>query len=104
MKRCWSGLSEPSELSVALVYSALSVALTWPLALGAGRDVPGDLGDSLLNMWILGWGAEHVPRLLTGSMAGTNSGKPTSSTPIRSRSPCRNTCSDRCCRSFRSTG
>jgi len=53
---------------VALVYSALSVALTWPLILGLGSDVPGDLGDSLLNMWILGWGAEHVPRLLTGSI------------------------------------
>ena len=53
---------------MALVYSALSVALTWPLILGLGSDVPGDLGDSLLNMWILGWGAEHVPRLLTGSI------------------------------------
>ena len=30
--------------------------------------MPGDLGDSLLNMWILGWGAEHVPQLLTGSI------------------------------------
>ena len=53
---------------MALVYSALSVALTWPLVLGLGSDVPGDLGDSLLNMWILGWGADHVPRLLTGSI------------------------------------
>ena len=42
--------------------------MTWPLALGLGSDVPGDLGDSLLNMWILGWGAEHVPRLLTGAI------------------------------------
>ena len=40
--------------------------MTWPLAPGLARDVPGDLGDSLLNMWILGWGAENVPRLLTG--------------------------------------
>jgi hypothetical protein len=53
---------------VALVYSALSVALTWPLILGIGSDVPGDFGDSLLNMWILGWGAEHAPGLLTGSI------------------------------------
>jgi hypothetical protein len=50
------------------LYSLLAVVLTWPLALGLGSDVPGDLGDSLLNMWILGWGAEHVPRLLTGSI------------------------------------
>ena len=50
------------------LYSLLAVVLTWPLILGLGSDVPGDLGDSLLNMWILGWGAEHVPRLLTGSI------------------------------------
>ena len=37
--------------------------------LGLGRDVPGDLGDSLLNMWILAWDAEHLPRLLTGAMS-----------------------------------
>jgi hypothetical protein len=50
-----------------LAYSLLSVVLTWPLLSGLGHDVPGDLGDSLLNMWILAWGAEHVPRLLTGA-------------------------------------
>ncbi len=47
------------------------MALTWPLILGLGRDVPGDLGDSLLNMWILAWGAEHLPLLLTGQMGWT---------------------------------
>jgi hypothetical protein len=52
-------------------YAILSLVLTWPLVLGLGSDVPGDLGDSLLNMWILGWGAEHVPRLLTGSIGWT---------------------------------
>ncbi|HXG87581.1 MAG TPA: hypothetical protein VNJ02_04525 [Vicinamibacterales bacterium] len=43
--------------------------MTWPLALGLSRDVPGDLGDSLLNMWILGWGAENLPRVATGQMS-----------------------------------
>ncbi len=43
--------------------------MTWPLALGLTRDVPGDLGDSLLNMWILGWGAEHLPRVVLGQMS-----------------------------------
>jgi len=57
-----AGFSAPSA---ALVFSALSIVLTWPLVLGLGRDVPGDLGDSLLNMWILGWGVKHVPLLLT---------------------------------------
>lgn len=60
-----AGLTAPAA---ALIYTALSVALTWPLVLGLGSDVPGDLGDSLLNMWILGWGAEHLPRLLTGQI------------------------------------
>ena len=54
-----------STLSAALTFLALSVVMTWPLVLGLGSSVPGDLGDSLLNMWILGWGVEHVPALLT---------------------------------------
>ena len=57
-----------SSRAAALAYAALSLVLTWPLILGISSDVPGDLGDSLLNMWILAWGAEHVPRLLTGGM------------------------------------
>jgi hypothetical protein len=55
-------------LSVFGLYSILAVALTWPLSTGIASDVPGDLGDSLLNMWILGWGAEHLPLLLTGQL------------------------------------
>lgn len=52
---------------VVLCYTALTIMVTWPLALGLGRDVPGDLGDSLLNMWILAWGADHAPGLFTGA-------------------------------------
>jgi len=52
---------------VALGYLVLALIVTWPLALGLARDVPGDLGDSLLNMWILAWGAGHLPGLLTGA-------------------------------------
>jgi hypothetical protein len=50
-------------------YLLITLAMTWPLLPGLARDVPGDLGDSLLNMWILGWGAEHVPRVLSGQMS-----------------------------------
>ncbi|MGE3843401.1 MAG: hypothetical protein AB7I50_17660 [Vicinamibacterales bacterium] len=45
------------------------MAFTWPLALGLGRDVPRDLGDSLLNSWILGWNASHFGRALTGEVS-----------------------------------
>ena len=58
-----------SSRAALLAYTALSILLTWPLASGLAADVPGDLGDSLLNMWILAWGAEHVPQLLTGAMS-----------------------------------
>jgi hypothetical protein len=54
---------------IALGYFLLSLAMTWPLATGLGRDVPGDLGDSLFNMWILSWGAGHLPGLLTGAIS-----------------------------------
>jgi hypothetical protein len=51
-----------------LAYLTLSLVLTWPVVGNLGSDVPGDLGDSLLNMWILSWGAEHVPKLLVGAI------------------------------------
>ena len=61
--------SGPAPLFAFLTYSVVALVLTWPLAAGLGRDVPGDLGDSLLNMWILAWGAEHLPQLVTGAMS-----------------------------------
>ena len=67
-----SGHDRPAAASGAiratLIYVVVTLAMTWPLAAGIARDVPGDLGDSLLNMWILAWGAEHVPAVLTGRM------------------------------------
>jgi hypothetical protein len=64
-----SGLFKSAGLRAFALYSILAIVLTWPLVLGIGSDVPGDLGDSLLNMWILGWGVKHVPLLLTGQLA-----------------------------------
>lgn len=42
---------------------------TWPLALGLTRDIPWDLGDSLLNAWILAWNADHLTRILSGDLS-----------------------------------
>ena len=58
-----------SSKQILLLYTGLAVALTWPLILGITSNVPGDLGDSLLNMWILSWGAEHLPRVLSGALS-----------------------------------
>ncbi|HKY23202.1 MAG TPA: hypothetical protein VJM31_18445 [Vicinamibacterales bacterium] len=56
----------PSGLAAASLYLAIALAFTWPLAAGLTRDIPWDLGDSLLNAWILAWDADHLLRFLSG--------------------------------------
>ncbi len=46
--------------AVLVLFGALSLAWTWPLADVSGRVLPSDLGDPLLNTWILGWVAERA--------------------------------------------
>jgi hypothetical protein len=40
--------------------------MTWPLAAGITRDVAWDLGDPVLNMWILAWDCEQFRGILQG--------------------------------------
>jgi hypothetical protein len=49
-----------------LSYAVIAVAMTWPLARGLGRDVAWDLGDSILNIWILSWDCEQFLGILAG--------------------------------------
>jgi hypothetical protein len=51
------------------VYLLIAIVMTWPLARGLGRDVASDLGDSLLNMWIIAWDAEQLKAILTGDIS-----------------------------------
>ena len=44
-----------STLAATALYAIAAVALTWPLAPRATRDVPGDLLDPLFTCWALGW-------------------------------------------------
>lgn len=65
-----SGRSGALSGGVAVAfYTLLTVAWTWPLARGITRDVPWDLGDSLLNCWILAWHFHQAGRLLHGDVA-----------------------------------
>jgi len=48
-------------VAAAAAYVLLTAALTWPLVLHPGSLVPNDLGDPLLNTWILAWDARVVP-------------------------------------------
>jgi hypothetical protein len=50
-------------------YTAITLIVTWPLASGLGRDVAWDLGDSLLNMWILAWDSEQLLAILRGEFS-----------------------------------
>ena len=45
-----------------LVYVVLTLVMTWPLAAGLARDVPGDLGDPLFTSWVLSWDVTHLGR------------------------------------------
>ncbi|MCX6537806.1 MAG: hypothetical protein NT151_02545 [Acidobacteria bacterium] len=49
-------------------YALAAIAMTWPLITGLGRDIPWDLGDSVLNCWILQWGTDHAMRFLGGDV------------------------------------
>jgi len=45
---------------VTLVLALLTTVVTYPLAREAARALPGDLGDPLLNTFILGWDASRI--------------------------------------------
>src|SRR5207244_4358764 len=44
-----------------LAYTVLALAYTWPLPIRLATGVTHDLGDPLLNTWILWWSGTHVP-------------------------------------------
>jgi hypothetical protein len=44
-----------------IAYSAVTVWFTWPLVLSPGSVIPSDVGDPVLNTWILWWNAFHWP-------------------------------------------
>jgi hypothetical protein len=53
----------------AFVYLGIAVIFTWPVARSLTKDVPSDLGDSLLNMWILSWDAEQLRHVFAGDLS-----------------------------------
>src|SRR5207302_2932084 len=59
-----SGQGRASYATVA--YAVIAVVMTWPLARGIARDVAWDLGDSILNIWILAWDCEQLRGIFFG--------------------------------------
>jgi len=54
------GRAASSASSAFFDYVVLTLALTWPLARGIARDIPGDFGDPLFTMWVLSWDLTHL--------------------------------------------
>jgi len=48
--------------TASALFALLTVVFTWPVAARIGSVVPSDLGDPVLNSWILAWDATHVGR------------------------------------------
>src|SRR6516165_2672451 len=48
-------------LAALVAYSALTIAYTWPLPRHVLHGVAHDLGDPILNTWILWWTTQAVP-------------------------------------------
>ncbi|MCC7243278.1 MAG: hypothetical protein IT180_15225, partial [Acidobacteria bacterium] len=55
-----------SSWTALALFAGLSLAATWPLARGLGRDVPSDYGDPLFVAWALAWVCRQAGRALTG--------------------------------------
>lgn len=53
-------------VAVALLCLALGAVLTWPLTLHLVSGLPYDLGDPLLNVYILAWDADRLRHGLSG--------------------------------------
>lgn len=72
-RSAWTIVGNAASLETAagatLWYVLITLAMTWPVIAGLGRDVTSDLGDPLLNCWILGWNAERLLRILSGDFS-----------------------------------
>jgi hypothetical protein len=50
-----------SHLRALAAYLAAALLWTWPVAANLTTRVASDLGDPLLNIWILWWNAQALP-------------------------------------------
>ena len=48
-------LSKTRLLWVLVYFSAMTVIMTWPLALRMGHSVIGQIGDNIYFVWMIGW-------------------------------------------------
>ena len=51
---------------MTLLYVAIALVMTWPLATVMTRQIAGDVGDTLFNCWILLWTSGQILRAISG--------------------------------------
>jgi hypothetical protein len=56
----------PGNLEALLGYTAIAVAMTWPLVTRLGREIASDLGDPVFNSWVMMWTGGQVLAALGG--------------------------------------
>ena len=65
----WLSAELPLAREMTLIvssFSILALAATYPLMLDLGGVLPNDLGDPVLNTWILAWDADRLLHGLNG--------------------------------------
>lgn len=58
---------------VSLIYLGITLVMTWPVAAGLERDIPGDLGDPAFVAGVMAWGGQHWLTLLSGDLGAAAS-------------------------------
>src|SRR5262245_16677354 len=53
--------------ALAIVYTAIAIVMTWPLARHLGTRLPADLGDPVFNCWVLMWTAGQALSAVHGN-------------------------------------
>lgn len=60
-------------LGATLLYALVTCAITWPLITVIHRDIAADMGDPVLNSWILLWTGGQVLAFLSGDFSALSS-------------------------------
>jgi len=61
-------MTRRSTLLATAVYVVLAVGMTWPLVTVIDREIASDLGDPVLNAWIIKWTGGQVLAFLSGDV------------------------------------
>lgn len=59
-------MTRRGSLTATALYLVLAIAFTWPLVQVMDREIASDLGDPVLNAWIINWTGGQVLAFLSG--------------------------------------